>query len=369
MRSIGVALRSLCATVVALATVPGSAAQPWSTHRVERTAGHKPHVLLLHDMEGLSGQDDPNSFLFGSSSYAHGRELLTADVNAVVEGLFAGGAGAVSIVDGHGSGNPLPDVIEEKLDPRARLLLRLEPFDPYVDLARPGAFDAVAVVGMHARSGSGGFAAHCLTIGVETRIGAHPLNETELVALLYGEAGIPVIFASGDDHLQRELRASAPWIEYVVTKMATSPSTASLLPVNQVHASLTQAANRAIDRLSSAQVMRAKAPVHLSVRAVPPANMKWLEHMPGVSYRNEMVSFDAKDFLAGYRGVEAVVRAASFSLEKALDSAFTKLPNASQLEAEGLRELVRQWLEAESGRVPARERAPAPGSARYNGFR
>lgn len=57
-------------------------------------------------MEGLSGQDDPYSFLYGHPEYPRGQRLLIQDVNAVIEGLFAGGAGSVTVADGHGSGNP-----------------------------------------------------------------------------------------------------------------------------------------------------------------------------------------------------------------------------------------------------------------------
>lgn len=95
-----------------------------------------PRVLVYHDMEGLSGQSDPNSFRFAHpEAYAEGRELLTADVNAVVEGLFEGGAAVVHVVDAHGSGNPEPDILLDRLDPRAEMVFRDEPFRPYVDLS------------------------------------------------------------------------------------------------------------------------------------------------------------------------------------------------------------------------------------------
>ena len=69
-------------------------------------------VLLYHDMEGLSGQDDPRTIFYRERDlYARGRELLTADVNAVVEGLFAGGADEVHVMDIYPAGEkPLPGV-------------------------------------------------------------------------------------------------------------------------------------------------------------------------------------------------------------------------------------------------------------------
>jgi hypothetical protein len=57
----------------------------------------KLRVLVYHDMEGLSGQSDPQTFMFAhKEKYAEGRERLVADVNAVVDGLVKGGATAVA---------------------------------------------------------------------------------------------------------------------------------------------------------------------------------------------------------------------------------------------------------------------------------
>ena len=74
--------------------------EPWSV------ADYAPpsdglRVLVIHDMEGLAGQSDPSSFDFGTELYPTGQEWLVADVNAVVDGLFAGGATEVLIADGH----------------------------------------------------------------------------------------------------------------------------------------------------------------------------------------------------------------------------------------------------------------------------
>ena len=58
----------------------------------------------------------------------------------------------VQVVDGHGSGSPEPDIILDRLDPRAEMYSRPEPFEAYVDLVGFTDFDAIAVVGMHAKT-------------------------------------------------------------------------------------------------------------------------------------------------------------------------------------------------------------------------
>ena len=114
-------------------------------------------ILVYHDMEGLSGEDDSRQFSFRhKEQYAKGRELLTDDVNAVVAGLFDGGATLVHVVDAHGSGNPDPDVLLDKLDPRAHMVFREKPFRQYVDIVEPNVYDGIVCVGMHAKTCSGG---------------------------------------------------------------------------------------------------------------------------------------------------------------------------------------------------------------------
>src|SRR6185436_5429113 len=175
-------------------------------------------VLVLHDMEGLSGEDDWRQFMFGYPDlYAQGRQLLTDDVNAVIAGLVAGGATTIEVVDGHGSGNPEPDLLLDKLDRHAKMISRDKPFDPYVDLVAPGAYDAVVLVGMHAKAGSNGFASHSSTLGMELWMNGMSLSEPEINGYSWGRVNVPVIFVSGDDHLKNDLK-TMPWIEYVVTK-------------------------------------------------------------------------------------------------------------------------------------------------------
>lgn len=209
------------AAPVAAAAAATIAHDAWQTPGVSQPVADKPRILLVHDMEGLSGQDNPYSFLYGHPEYPRGQRLLIQDVNAVVAGLFAGGAGSVSVADGHGSGNPGPDILIDQLDRRARMVSRTSSFDTYLDLAEQGAFDAVAVVGMHAKNGSGGFASHTFGIGSQFLVNGLSITETELLGLLHGRVGIPVIFASGDDRLAEDLK-TMPWIQYVTTKKATS---------------------------------------------------------------------------------------------------------------------------------------------------
>src|SRR5436190_2232502 len=114
-------------------------------------------VLIVADMEGLSGIDDPrmtSSSPPHASYYARGLTFLHQDVNACIAGLFDAGASAVDVADGHGNGHNLRAAV---LDSRAKLLSQNVGRDLYFELPKEGKYDAVLVVGMHEKPLSGGF--------------------------------------------------------------------------------------------------------------------------------------------------------------------------------------------------------------------
>src|SRR5579864_9621879 len=111
-------------------------------------AASPPKVLIIYDMEGISGVVSPSFERYGSPEYPQGRESLTADVNAAVRGLKAGGAGAIWIEDGHGSGNSQePDLLVNKLNEQATFDFRDHPYDPY-STGIDGSIDAIVCIGM-----------------------------------------------------------------------------------------------------------------------------------------------------------------------------------------------------------------------------
>lgn len=325
-------------------------------------------VLVLHDMEGLAGQDDARMFRFSHPEhYARGRALLTADVNAVIAGLFDGGAGDVHVVDGHGSGNADPDLLLDQLDARATLVTRDEAFRQYVDLVEPGVYDAVAAVGMHAKTGSGGFASHTFTLGMDIIMNGMSITETELVGYSFGRAGVPVIFASGDDRLEADLE-TMPWLEYVVTKRATSASTVELIPVDEVRAALRSGAQRAMERRGEMRAMTLAEPVTAALRAVPPARLSMLRGVPGIDYDDERVTFTAPDFEAAYDGVIVLIGVARLGYASVLDETIRARDDGQAILDLNADRLFDRWLDVESGRWTAPAPSP-PAPRKHHGAR
>lgn len=326
-------------------------------------------VLVYHDMEGLSGQDDWRTFDFNHpEQYRRGQELLVADLNAVIDGLFAGGADEVHVVDGHGSGNPEPDVPAGALHPRATQVLRDKWFSPYTGLVEPGTYDAVVVVGMHSKTGSGGFAAHTLTFGIELWLQDRSITETELIAVSWGREDVPVIFASGDDRLREDLR-TMPWIEYVTVKEALSADSARLRPVVEARAELLESAKRAIENLPEMRAIGLEGPIRAGVRAVPPSSLAVLQWLPGIEYEDEKVTFTASDFESAWDGWGALTEIATVPWSYTFEAVAREHADGELLRKIHSDRLFQQWLDQESGR----QSPPAPPATRtgrkYHGYR
>lgn len=327
-----------------------------------------PRVLVYHDMEGLAGQDDTRTFSFRNGElYAKGREMLTADVNAVIDGLFAGGASEVHVVDAHGSGNPEPDLLLDRLDRRAKMIFRDQPFRQYVDLVEPGAYDAIAVVGMHAKTGSGGFASHTFTIGMDIIMNGMSITETEIIGFAWGRVGTPVIFASGDDRLAADLAPTMPWTEFVTVKQATSASTAILRPVAEVHAEMRETARRALENRDQAKAMKLTTPVRAALRVVPPASVAMLRAVPGLDYSPDQVAFTAADFQAAYDGVIGLINVATGGYQGVLQETIRSRPDGAEIMRRFSDNLSDRWFDFESGRwTPPSPSEPLAGR-RYHG--
>ncbi len=350
-------------------------AAPFTTEAPRLPAAGQLRVLVLHDMEGLAGQDDWRTFDFDyPEQYRKGQELLVGDVNAVISGLFDGGATKVEVVDGHGSGNQEPDIRRDLLDRRATQVLRDAPFRQYVDLVRPDVYDAVVLVGMHAKTGSGGFASHTFTLGMDFIVNGLSITESELVAFSWARAGVPVILVSGDDKLRADLAPTMPWIEFVTVKTATSASTAVLRPLAEARADLRSGAKRAVERLRSAnggghKAMKLREPVQAALRVVPPASLSLLRNVPGINLADDRVTFEAKDYQAAYDGLVALTNVASRSYPAVLTEMIAARPDGAQTLVDFNTALTTRWLDVESGRYPARP-VPVPAPPRkYHGAR
>lgn len=300
-----------------------------------------PRILLVYDMEGVTGAARPEDVNFGSSGYATARESLVEDVNAAIRGLLKAGASEVVLTDAHGSGNSEPDYPLERLPKGARHDVRTRPYDPYIESMGRG-FAAVAAIGMHAGAGKRGFLAHTFTGHTRWVMNGHDMNESMIIAASAARFDMPLVLVTGDDHLREEIRTFSPATHYVAVKRAISSDEAEPRERTAVSADIEEAAARAfsdLDRILPWHPAARGAPVANEFGYIMPEQASMAIRYPGAeSVNNKTVRLRTACFLDAYLAFRAL---AGFT---ALVPSALALQNLGELEggAEILREVQRR---------------------------
>jgi D-amino peptidase len=164
-------------------------------------------VLIMSDMEGVSGIIKWSQVNGGAPMYEEGRRLYTEEINAAVRGAFAAGATEVVAVDCHGAGQDwtfnsfVPELLDERCD-----WVSGHGWSRYTEMFETGC-DVALMIGMHARSGTpDGVLCHTISTTTwrnlyfnDTVVGEFGIN-----AALCGHYGVPIAIITGDTATCRE---------------------------------------------------------------------------------------------------------------------------------------------------------------------
>ena len=219
-------------------------------------------VCISLDMEGISGITQLSQIERTSPEFQHGRELLTMDVNAVVEGASEGGATYIEVHDTHGSKNR--NVLIEKLHAKANLIQGF-PITLFEGISRK--FDALFLVGTHQGIGMPGFLSHTFTEEdfTDIRVNGETVTEIELTAGPFGEKGIPVALVTGDDLTCQYAQKVFGTVETVPVKKVIHRLALNCLPLEEAHGLLREGAKRALERLEEFRPYAPKPPFVLEI--------------------------------------------------------------------------------------------------------
>jgi hypothetical protein len=77
VRRAAISLIALAALSACQLQRTGSPSEPWALEEVRPNTSDGIRILVLHDMEGLSGQSDPRTFFFGTPQYPRGQESVS----------------------------------------------------------------------------------------------------------------------------------------------------------------------------------------------------------------------------------------------------------------------------------------------------
>jgi D-amino peptidase len=316
--------------------------------------GMGPRVLLIFDMEGVSGISSGRTVSYQDPGYDEARRHLTADVNATIRGLRAGGAGEIVIQDGHGSGNQeQPDILESQLDLCAKIDYREHPYSPYTS-GLDQSVDCLVLVGMHCGPTLAGFVPHIFNPEVlHYRVNGVELSEPHVYALSAARWGIPIIMASGDDQLRDQLCPDLAFLDYVCVKKAVNFVTAECLPARECRQALMTTARNALDRFrrQGSPLIHLPSPYTFQIEWRNREQARGARRHPGVqAYGNTGVTFVRDDPAEGFE-LSMKLFELAWDGHAVLERLLMSTPQG--------REILQQLSEALILRITAPEHAPS----------
>lgn len=205
-------------------------------------------VYVGTDIEGVAGVVSFISQSYPDGKYyEHAKRLLTAEVNAAVEGMLEMGVDDILVVDGHGPGG----IVFEELHPEAKLLHGRPCAPRNVRDVIVEQYDVCIMLGQHAMAGNArGNLSHTQNSrSIESyTLNGVPIGEIAQFALYQGALGLPLIFLSGDDQACSEAEKLIPAITTAAVKTGLSRNSAVSLSAQKARELIRESTKKAINR-------------------------------------------------------------------------------------------------------------------------
>lgn len=223
--------------------------------------------LVVVDLEGIHGVVGApyEHLLAGKPDYDKSIENAIKETNAVVKGLFDGGASFVAVWDCHWLGKNMDF---KKIDSRA-VRVQHTALQKYVrfSFTENYSYDGVLFVGYHAHDGSlNGVLSHTYD-GIEIqyfKINGQRVGEFEMDSYLAGDLNIPVLFCASDDVCNKQALSLQPKINSVITKVGTGRNSAIFRDEKEVLDELYEKVKKCVN--TSIEPIILKYPAQIEVR-------------------------------------------------------------------------------------------------------
>lgn len=251
-------------------------------------------IFLMTDMEGVSGAAVFSAYgLPPNPQIAGVLRLMMKEINAAIDGCFAGGASEVIVHEAHGF-----DL--DALDPRARIVRGGNLINTL-----DASFDAMMFVGQHAMSlTQDGVLAHTGSSRsiVEIRINGDPVGEMAIFGAVAGHHNVPVVFVSGDRAGCREARALFGDIETAEVMEGLGNHSAICLSNAAACELIREGAKLALTGKEPTTPLKYPAPITMSIRLKAPALADTFCLIPGTRrVDSTTVSYQADDYLEVFK--------------------------------------------------------------------
>jgi D-amino peptidase len=265
-------------------------------------------VFISVDMEGISTIVDGSQTGRDKIDYKQGRALMTADVNAAIDGVLEVDPNAEIVVsDAHGSMiNIDPEALNE-----VAMLVRGTP-KPLTQMAGiDDSFDAALFVGFHSKKGTHhGVLSHTISGGTieSIKINGMEVGETAINAAIAGAHSVPVVFVAGDLATTMEAKELNPEIEVTAVKIAIGRTAAKCLHPKKARKLIQKNATKGLRKIDYINPFVFKTPVEILARYTNARMADAVEFMPSAERLDgKTIKFIQNDFLKAFNALRASI--------------------------------------------------------------
>ncbi len=231
-------------------------------------------ILIMSDMEGVSGIVTWSQVTGGHQMYEEGRKLYTEEINAAVRGAKRAGATEIVAVDCHGAGQDwsFNSFVPELLDADCEWVAH-HAWSRYTEMFETGC-DAALMIGMHARAGTpDGVLCHTISTVKWKNLWFNDdlVGELGINAALCGHYDVPVLLVTGDTAVCREsAELLGNGLTTVAVKKGLSRYSARQIPPVRARQMIEEGAYQALQNLTAVPPYVPASPVTITVEVDTP---------------------------------------------------------------------------------------------------
>ncbi|QHI69832.1 M55 family metallopeptidase [Tichowtungia aerotolerans] len=216
-------------------------------------------VMIRSDVEGVTGVTTYTE----AENSEFGRAMLMNDLLACIDGLLAGGATEIVVYDEHTDGRN----VDMAALPKEVSVIRGKPHYTPEWGGIDDSYDAMVIVGLHAKSGTpGAVLPHSYSRkNLDIRLNGRSFGEIGVEAAVAGDFGVPLWLITGDSAGMAEAESDIPGVRTVSVKKSFGENEAQCFSAVKTAEMIRTAAKEALENPPDVKPFKIEGPVKLQI--------------------------------------------------------------------------------------------------------
>lgn len=269
-------------------------------------------VFISVDMEGIAGVVHSDQVSAGGNDYQMARRWMTEETNAAIQGALDAGATEIIVNDSHGS---MRNILAGEVNPAARLITG-SPKPLGMMQGIDGTFDAVILIGYHAKAGTADATLdHTYSGGSISafRVNGAEIGEAEMNAYIAGHFNVPVVMVSGDKAVSAEVRAVlGPQVVTSEVKEGIGRFAANTMTPSEAQKLIRANTTTALKKLKEFKPHKSSVPYQFEITFIYSHQAEAAMVIPGIERVSaRTIRYTQASFLDGFKLFRALVTLAA----------------------------------------------------------